>query len=187
MTDVVRGFEDVSRKQAFGLSICKIHMYLPANSQLAASMLASGQALAVYIYRHPLDMAASMKRFRPDTFWEKDLLDITRVHRLWTGHKNVYVSKYDDVVNDIAGEALKIAYFLGLPLSEDMANDIAFKLSIKNQKQRMPSHGLNKKDWLWNNHIFTGENGLWQSELTSGEIARVRHSMSDIIKEYENN
>lgn len=185
MSDGARGFEKVAKQYANDLAVCKVHMYLPGHSKLAGDMLASGQAKAVYIYRHPLDVAASIKRFRPQNFHNKNWAEIASVHRKWVNQKNCYVSKYDDVVADIKTEMLSMAEFLSLPMSDGFANLTAEILSFQSQKARLPKKGLDRENWLWDNHMSTGKNGLWKTELTAGEINRVRGAMSDIIEEYQ--
>jgi hypothetical protein len=119
-------------------------------------LLGAGRGAGVYIYRDPRDVYASLKKFRRDSDPFDDLPSILDEYKFWTDLPNVYVSRYDDVVNDIAQEARNIASFIGLNLDNADAERMAKDYSLDAQRKRLPKKGWDASTTLWSNHINTG-------------------------------
>lgn len=163
---------------------CKVHLYLPKYSVVARRLFSTGHARGLYIFRDPRDVAASLKRFRPKLDLAVEMNAVADTHRLWIKHPGLYVSRYDDVVDSIEGETIRIARVLNIAISVEQAYSIADKLSMDNMRKQLPTSGYSEDRILWDNHIFTGKNGLWRHELTENEISTVTRLTADIIAEY---
>jgi hypothetical protein len=176
-----KSFPNDIQKHAPGqLVTYKVHAYI------VPSIFTSGRAKAIYIFRDPRDIYASLKRFRPKGSDIESLKAINNEHTFWYNLPGTYISRYDDVVNNIYGEAKNIASHLDLDITDSQAEKIADKRSIENQRKLQPDKGWDSKSTLWHNHIYTGDSGVWKEELSSPELSMVTLHMPNIMRDYYN-
>lgn len=80
---------------------------------------------------------------------------------------------YCDFINDIENHVYKIANFLGIPVTQIEASDIANKYSLDSNRKRLGS-----------NHITDARIGKYKEMLTEEQIAKVEHEAGDWLKKY---
>lgn len=169
------------------LAVCKMHQYPFPHYASFRRLAAEGQVRPVYIFRDPRDVSASLKRFAPIKYKREAALDLaamSKEHASWSAHAGIYMSRYDDVVNNIGEEALNIAEYLGVDLSHDSAKRIAVRFSLENQRARLPKKKWDGKLIMWPNHIHTGETGIWKGVLTPDEVSMTLQHMSNVFRDY---
>lgn len=171
-------------KNESGLLVIKCHEFIDQ----ASDLIDSGQAKGVYVYRDLRDVIVSSMNVNEQTFeWvlRKGYLEsLLNSYHLWTQQKNMLISCYKDLMQDVPHEVMRIARFLGLEIEETLANTIADKYSLKKQKERMADIATHKSSHaqdqardpetlLLKNHIHSGKRKQWQQKLSSLQIAIV--------------
>jgi hypothetical protein len=165
--------------------VVKIHKCLPQIEKMSLN----GEALVIHIYRDLRDVIVSILNKDKTTFWKtfrKDFLDSLMNESVkWSGLEKVFVSKYEDMISDMATETKRIAEYLDIKLEESLVKKISQKFSIENQKKRIQDFnfeiqgihtGINVHDpnsLLHQNHIFSGKKGQWQDSLSVIEIGLI--------------
>jgi tetratricopeptide (TPR) repeat protein len=153
------------------------------------ALVRSDQAKVVYVYRDLRDVAVSLNnKFTKSTkdaiLWLGDRLNN---YYFWASIDKIIVSRYENMINDLYGEVLKIAHYLGVAVSNDLAKSISYKLDINEQKQRInkleqDSSSVIKLSGndvydpvsqLHNNHINSGKWGQWKESLSKEQIEHI--------------
>jgi len=158
--------------------VYKVHIYTPA----LAKECVEHAAKVIYSYRDIRDVAVSAMLKFGMTFnellkaqWlEQAIADFYH----WTKCPLVSVSRYEDFVSDIRGEAEKINIFLGAPLALCEVHRLAEDYTIERQRVQINKirecHGssiipkeivFDPVELLHHNHIFQGEVGGWRRHL----------------------
>jgi hypothetical protein len=166
--------------------VFKSHVHTPSLSGSCASMWSS-QGYGLYIHRDIRDVMASLIRlYRANSAGgealervnlENDMRAIVNAEaRRWLTTKKILVTRYEDIltVGGIANECSRIASHIGVEIEDDQCAEIAERFVLAKQKERLPKDSrYNSEFLLWQNHLFTGETGVWKDELTSEQIAFV--------------
>jgi hypothetical protein len=176
--------------------VIKAHRCTTAHHALALQQ----QAKVVYTYRDIRDVAVSaMKKFDKtlyeiiDSYWlEQALAD----YRKWTSVPDVLISKYENMVANIAQEAERINQFTGAHLAGQTVQEIAADFTLERQRQRIAEfrRGLNRPvdaaeivfhpiEQLHHNHIDDGAVGKWQDQLSATEIFYLDSKFGDWLLE----
>lgn len=166
-----------------GLLVVKCHEYF----ETARILLVNEKAKALCIHRDIRDVAVSYMKFREVSFWPMlargILEDTLRNNRLWRSTENCFVTRYEDMQADLAGEVKRIASFLNVSISDHGATRIAAEHSLERNKQRLgketaqqvvpavSSAGYNVKTLMFPNHISSGAIGQWKHALSNFQIA----------------
>lgn len=159
--------------------VLKCHAYLPSYSNKARWLMENDDVKVIHIIRDIRDVAASLKGMHPTFFGEEITPDRMRLDisatiaesDAWRGVDGVYVSRYEDVVDDMETEIAGIAGALGVTIYD--ANEIATKLAISEQEKRLPQDKWDAPTMLWPGHIQGGIVGRWRDELTPAELGVV--------------
>lgn len=168
-----------------GWKVYKNHNHSPD----IAAEFAAGRAKGVYVYRDLRDVFVSFMHKQEAPFerlWQRDILrEVVQNHALWTEQAGVLVSRYETMMDDVAGEVARIADHLGIALADGQAQAIADEYSIDRQKARIGSVTdvqaldgrtvFDKHSLLHGNHISEGEGqaGQWRTVLTADQIGLV--------------
>jgi hypothetical protein len=101
----------------------------------------------------------------------------------WTSLDTVLISKYEDMVTDLAAEAERIALHLGISVSRAECVAIASEYTVPRQLARIEEAEISGRlrqsargsiyDPVSNlhvDHIHSGESGAWKNVLASAEI-----------------
>ena len=158
-------------------------------SNQVQTLVEAGKVKVVYVYRDLRDVAVSLaNKFAKSTENAISRLSIQlNNYYLWTGIDKIMVSRYETMTNNLYGEVLKIAHYLGVSVSNDLAKSISYKLDINEQKQRInkleqdsssviKSSGNDVYDpvsQLHNNHINSGKWGQWKESLSKEQIEHI--------------
>ena len=179
------------------LLVVKSHRY----SKEARKLLDQGRARAVYIFRDIRDSIANAYRKNPDTVRNLYTLDSILDRRLkvfdkWKDVEPRLVSRYENTVNDLKSEALRISRFLELQISDQVATELAQKYSLEAQKKHIATFDFERDGVFWrerryfdpatqlhSNHIGTGKSGAFQSILTPLEIAYIEYVAYDWLRD----
>lgn len=152
-----------------------------------------GQAKAVYVYRDLRDIAVSIMLKKQVSFEQLlqrgSIRSVLEMDRRWTGMPGKLVSRYEDMIGDITGEAVKIAAYLGLSLPPEFVAEIAAAHTLEQQRRRIESFdfqkdgsGCDRHDpvtLLHRNHIFSGEPMGWRRSLPRLQVACIEHLAHD--------
>lgn len=148
----------------------------------------AGNAKAVYIYRDVRDVIVSRINRTGGTFsglWRGTLISILKNYRQWTSLDGVLISRYEDVVVDVAGEVRRIAAHLDIPISHEESQQVAAEYTperqlarIQEAKQtglveRSPKVAFDPVSNLHTNHIRSGKSKQWASVLTRRQVAQI--------------
>lgn len=162
-----------------GLKVFKAHV---CTSTLAKIAQASDTKV-IYCYRDIRDVAVSaMRKFDMplDALVDAGWLDqaITDYYA-WTSMPNVQVSRYEEMICDLAQEAARIADFLELKVESEALSILAEQYDIPAQRQRIDAlkqrygQSINDSDIVFDevellhyNHIHKGEIGGWRLLLS---------------------
>lgn len=144
-----------------------------------------GDAKIVYIYRDIRDVVVSLLRKTHRKYWRfmlsGDLDNLLHEHDLWINNRKIHVARYENMVEDLIGEVLSIAAFLELSISRNLAQQIAQKLSLDEQKKTIQSydyeseylavgkkhqHKVSSETLLHDNHIYSGAVEQWKNDLS---------------------
>lgn len=147
------------------------------------------EAVAVYVYRDLRDTVVSKIKKSEDSFQYSQVLKRIqlnlRSYYQWQQVSPILVSRYEEMVNNLEQEAIRISNFLGLEISSEFAANLANKYSINEQKKRISNirnNSTNIKETksgsivdqetlLHDNHIHSGASEQWKSELTPIQVA----------------
>lgn len=172
-------------------SILKCHPFIPDYSPLAKHLFESGEAKAVYIYRDIRDVISSILRLEKDTGQsfisnlEDDINSILSTFYKWTSLKNVYISRYEQVVKYPIVEVLLLAQYLGVKITYRKAVQIARKYNPENQRKRQPILEWDSSTTMHPYHIGTGEIGQWRHTLTPEQLEIVLSLAGNWLKELD--
>ena len=179
-----------------GIKVFKAHVYTP---DLANECNKYG-AKVIYSYRDLRDVAVSaMRKFGMsfselmDAKWlDQALVDYYH----WTKCPSVSVSRYEDVVGDITGEAEKINRFLGAPLAFHDICCLSKEYGIDRQQVKINRlkelHGrsimpkeivFDPIELMHHNHIHQGEVGGWRTLLSDSEKSLLTNKFSGWLEE----
>ena len=143
-----------------------------------------GNAVGLYVYRDLRDVAVSLMNLRNLSFDKlmrrREIPDNLRAFEQFTALPRMHISRYEDLVNNLSTEVVKIASHLGIELSEQEAESIAQEYSLTQQKARIESwkkeSGSHNKErnphtLLHQNHIKSGRFQQWKTALTPLQIS----------------
>jgi len=165
--------------------IVKSHRYIPQ----ALPLFESGQAKAVYTYRDMRDVVLSRIKKRSMDFGYDVALRIVRLnlnsYHQWQRVSPILVSRYEEMITDLKQEALRIASFLEIEISDDFAVGLAQKYSLAEQIKRIANidaQGKNTRQTkigayydqemqLHSDHIRSGKSEQWKTEMSPMQIA----------------
>lgn len=179
--ELLDSLENVAfRKDKF--LVIKSHNY----SNQVKTLVEVGKVKVVYVYRDLRDVAVSLaNKFSKSTENAISRLSIQlNNYYLWTGIDKIMVSRYESMTNNLYDEVLKIANYLEVAVSNDLARSISSKLDINEQKQRIKKLEQNSSSvikssgndvydpvsQLHNNHINSGKWGQWKESLLKEQI-----------------
>jgi hypothetical protein len=128
-----------------------------------------------------------------DFLWEEGFLDTCLAsYQSWTQLPNVFVSRYADVMSDLAHEVRRIADHLRLPITEERSLAIAADYDLDAQQQRIaqfrrqllqtpvnPDDHCEMVDYhdeeslLHMNHIDSAQIDRWKQDLTPEQVDRL--------------
>jgi hypothetical protein len=180
-------FERVRKEhahQARRMLVFKAHVCLPA----FVDACTNEGALVIYSYRDIRDVAVSASRKFGKSFdelrdagWLDQAIDD---YYKWLSLPRTLVSRYDEMRDDVAGEAARINRHLGTPLPIEEVKELARGFSLEAQKRRVsqirervgPDIGsrdiaFDPTELLHHNHIYDGETGGWRRLLSPDQIA----------------
>jgi hypothetical protein len=157
-----------------GFKVFKSHICTPEIREL----FASGRASGIYSYRDIRDVTvSSIRKFEMsfDDLLGKRWLDqaIDDFH-LWNQLPRMLISRYETMVDDLAGEASRIAAHLNITLADGEALELAGRYSLEKQKERVTAIAekfrgggqmFDGHSLLHHNHIRSGARELWKTEL----------------------
>lgn len=144
-----------------------------------------GNAKVVYVYRDLRDVTVSLaNKFAKST---DDAISRLKTHLnnyySWTGIETIMISRYENIVEDLYSEVLRIANYLEIKINSDLARSISNKLELSQQKQRIKNleHSSNviktsgddiydPVSQLHNNHIHSGKWGQWKDSLSQEQL-----------------
>jgi hypothetical protein len=141
------------------------------------------KAIAVLVVRDVRDVVVSLHYFRGDPDWETTLnsrgyKNYTKDYQTWldkfpTG--NIIIVRYEDFIADRPGTIVEVADFMGIPITEEEAERIDRKWSIKANKKRAEKHGVDysSPDYMAQRHIRSGASKQWENELSSDLVLRI--------------
>ena len=150
-------------------------------------------AAGVYVYRDLRDVIVSTMKKYSTTFDllqdMKFLQNCINQYYKWTGLPQVYVSRYEDIMENLPVEVENIANHLKIDLGQERYRSIASSLSIKKQKKRIneaiengdlcqgyvKGSYFNPHTILHTNHINSGAVNGWKNILTKQQVALIEH------------
>jgi hypothetical protein len=178
------------------LLVVKAHAFLPA----AAPLVTAGNAVAIYCYRDVRDVALSLAVMTHKSitklYSEGTLYALLEHHKQWTNLPGVLVSRYETIVENVAGEAQRIANLLGVELTADEAAELAAKYSLDRQRERIASftdearggvdadQRFDPQSLLHRNHVRSGQSQGWRQELTPDEVALIERLAAGWLVEH---
>jgi FkbM family methyltransferase len=153
----------------------------------AGELLSSGKAKGIYVYRDLRDVIVSMMNKTGSSFSQimrsNFLTSILSDYKSWKQFDGILISSYEEMLENLPDEVLRIAHHLGIEISNTTAATIAKKYSIDNQKDRIKDfdyakHGkaadgcvYNPYSLLHHDHIHSGKVGTWKASLLPLEVA----------------
>jgi hypothetical protein len=178
-----------AREQHF---VIKCHAFIAD----ALPLFVTGQARAIYVYRDLRDVVVSMMRKQRrdfDSRWVRGLLrNCLTASREWQNVGHILVSRYEDMVGDLRGEAHRIAEHLGMQISDQYARELADKYALEQQKRRIQgfdfrSVGIRTESGSWmdpktllhDDHIHSGASGHWKTKLLPLQVAFIEACAQD--------
>jgi hypothetical protein len=185
-------YEEHQSKDEF--LVVKSHAYI----EDATELFSSGKAKAIYVYRDIRDVVVSVMVKGNRSFWRVILSGfvdkILEQYSRWSQVEDILISRYETMVTDLKGEALRIADFLDIDLDEFSARQIAEKYSIDRQMKRIRSSDFENHavqigqrrstmydpiSLLHNDHIYSGEAGQWRAALSPFQTGVVEYLAYD--------
>ncbi|WP_197454395.1 sulfotransferase domain-containing protein [Stieleria varia] len=170
--------------------VAKSHKFLPQ----AAELSHTGRARIVYVYRDLRDVVASIvKKYDspPFSFVHGGLTALMKEYDAWTSVPGIHISSYEALTRDIAGEAINLADFLGIKLTESDAEMLADEFSVDRQRQSMRTttadqgegnNQFNSETLLHRDHIQSGSSGSFRDTLAPSIVAALEWQMRDWMK-----
>jgi len=153
------------------------------------ALLDAHEAKGVYVYRDVRDAVVSRMRERQEPFahvWQRGFLArVLTNFDSWTSTPGMLVSRYDEMIADVAGEVERIARHLGISVGRDHCARVAAEYTIDRQRARirdveargaLARSGDIAYDPVSNlhvRHIASGGHGEWRGVLSSEEVAMV--------------
>lgn len=167
------------------IQVLKVHKF--KHLQHVEEAIAQGKAKCLYTYRDVRDVAVSLMNLRQIGFKEliwrhQEVQQSLNDFQAWTSLEGVMISRYEQMVNNIPQEVLRIAKHLNIELSTEMAIDIANNHTLEKQKERIRQWQSREdfnprthdgKSLLHHNHINSGTSEQWRETLTPMQIAFV--------------
>jgi Sulfotransferase domain len=165
------------------MQVLKVHKFKHLQNVEAA--IDRRQAKCLYTYRDVRDVAVSLMNMRSINFEElifrnKEVQQSLSDFQAWTSFDGVLISRYEEMVNNIPQEVLKIAKYLNVELSTEDAIALADNYTLDKQKQRIQQWTQGEefnpsthesKSLLHHNHINSGKSQQWSETLTPLQIA----------------
>ncbi|OYP39157.1 sulfotransferase domain-containing protein [Rhodopirellula sp. MGV] len=160
-------------------AIAKLHRYCPEIAELART----GQAKIVYVYRDVRDVVASIVRkydLPAFAFVHGGLQQLLAEYNDWISVPGIHVARYESMISNLAGEAHRLANYLGCPISPRQAKRLEQRFSVENQRRSIANatnqcgsggNTYDKITLLHPNHIQTGGTGNYANELPRNVIA----------------
>jgi len=152
-------------------------------------MLVDEKAKACYVYRDIRDVVVSIKNKYNRNFIsflrEQTIESILNEFQFWTQSDNMYISRYEKMTSDLCQEIRNIAEYLGVDISAEHVEVIACRFSLENQKNKIynfdyqqngageANNRYDPSSLLHNNHIHSGKNEQWKSELSGLQAAYI--------------
>ena len=105
----------------------------------------------------------------------------------WTNLPGMLVSKYEHTIADISGEVQRIAAHLGIQYSEQKSRKLAEDYTLERQKERISNSSkmsnlqqhnkilFDSQELLHTNHILSGKEKRWKTELKPWQIALIEN------------
>jgi hypothetical protein len=164
------------------IQVVKVHKFI--HLQGAKEAVAQGQATCIYIYRDIRDVTVSLMKMRKWNFdrlifGSKEIQQCLKDFDLWTSIPGIYISNYENMMQDIKGEVARIAQHLKIDLSPEEIEEIAQNHSLEKQKNRIKtwksssdkdSETYEQKTLLHYNHINSGKSQQWCDALNQLQI-----------------
>ena len=164
------------------IQVLKVHKF--SHLKGIEKAFEKGHAVGLYVYRDLRDVAVSLMNLRHLSFDQlirrREIPDNLRAFDQFTALPRMHISRYEDMVNNLSTEALKIANHLGIELSDQEAESIAQEYSLTQQKARIDQWkqqvGINNKErnpntLLHQNHIKSGRCQQWKTALLPLQIS----------------
>ena len=177
-------------------SVLKTHVY---NDDIL-SVMDEIPVKFIYSYRDIRDVVLSLGKKNGktvDKVLENNVLsEILENDIGWRSVEPIYISRYDDLVNDLKSEIKLIADFLSIKLSDNEAEEMANIFNIQSQKEKIKKfekssltdlgdhRKFDPKSLLHNNHISSGKVSGWIDELTFKQIAQIESKTGLWLKKY---
>jgi hypothetical protein len=149
----------------------------------------AGNARGLYIYRDLRDVMVSKMRKTQVPFgalWNgRFLTTCLNNYDKWTRLPGVLVSRYEDMVGDLASEVDRIASHLGIELTRQQRRQIANRFGLERQQHRINAavaagamrgafgQKFDPHTNLHSDHIHSAKVGAWLDQLTHRQIALV--------------
>jgi hypothetical protein len=165
------------------IKVVKCHEYFKE----AGDFISSHKAKGIYVYRDLRDILVSLMNKKKQPFGSVFSVDrvnsLIDMDRKWNGIETLYVSKYEEVMSNLAAEIVKIASFLKISVDKSFVTEIEQKHSIENQQKRIfkfdyTEMGTDSGDSIYDpdtllhdNHIHSGKIHQWETELSRFQIA----------------
>ena len=130
-------------------------------------------------YRNHLDALVSLMHFKgiPVSRLRVDSRIFSNIDAYYSWKdlmppENLMYLRYEEqVIKNRARTVDEIARFLGIELHNSQCAKIADKWSIEaNKKRAKEKHKIESRDYMSERHIYRGEGGAWQEELTQEQI-----------------
>jgi len=183
------------------LLVVKCHNY----SEQAAELISSGKGKAIYVYRDIRDAMVSYMNRCSISFEKAMRLDGGFVETTlssyykWNSVDTILVSQYEDMVDNLKEEVIKIAEFLGLRITDEIAMSLARKHTLIQEFQHIRHFDyeqegtqINNTHWegsydpktqLHQNHIRSGKQQQWKYFLSNYQLLQVEAIAHEWLKE----
>lgn len=180
-------FEKATEKDKDTYYIVKIHGYSPAHETL----INQDKGRAIYVYRDLRDVVTSFMSWKNCSFdaviREQWIDKVIRDSKNWESVAGIYSSQYEVLMDNLPEEVLGIAQYLGLSISLEVAQEVAEKCSIKQQKktaQLMQSQQqkIDPQNILHYNHISSGQSKRWEKELSAPKVAYIEQKAGNWLQ-----
>lgn len=164
--------------------VFKTHICTP---EMAAEFQA-GNASGVYVFRDVRDVMVSRINRTETTFeatWRGTIDSALENFQRWTSLEPVLVSRYEEMVADVAREVRRIARHLDIPTSREHSEAVAAQYTPERQRERIreaEEHGRVEQSLrvpydpvshLHVNHIRSGQSGQWSTALSRAQLAMI--------------
>ncbi|MFQ5629409.1 MAG: sulfotransferase domain-containing protein [bacterium] len=161
-----------------------------------------GNAMGIYCYRDLRDvMVSTMRKYEmsfAQLFDNGFVDDLLLQYQRWTALPRVLVSKYEVMINDLAGEVERIAGHLGISLPAEKHKQVADEHKIERQKERIvnakqkgalragvvDSVLFDPHTNLHTNHIHQGEIGGWKGTLSHEQVKLLEAKAAKWLEEH---